>query len=98
MTSTAEDHCDVIPFLRACWRKKLFPAKDLLFVHFDAHPDLAVPSTTSVEVSDIKIKKNRGQRNEQKKIGKNRNKLKRTPKNGKTLNENDSGHSNSFFR
>jgi arginase family enzyme len=74
VTSTAEDHCDVIPFLRACWRKKLFPAKDLLFVHFDAHPDLAVPSTTSVEVSDIKIKKNRGQRNEQKKIEKNRNK------------------------
>ena len=78
MISTAEDHCDVIPFLRACWRKKLFPAKDLLFVHFDAHPDLAVPSTTSVEVSDIKIKKNRGQRNEQKKIEKNRNKQKRT--------------------
>ena len=78
MISTEEDHCDVIPFLRACWRKKLFPAKDLLFVHFDAHPDLAVPSTTSVEVSDIKIKKNRGQRNEQKKIEKNRNKQKRT--------------------
>ena len=45
-----EDHCDVIPFFRACWRKKMFPSKDLLFIHFDAHPDLAVPSTTAVEV------------------------------------------------
>ena len=45
-----EDHCDVIPFFRACWRKKMFPSKDLLFMHFDAHPDLAVPSTTAVEV------------------------------------------------
>ena len=46
----SEDHCDVIPFLRACWRKKLLPTKDLLFLHFDAHPDLAIPSTTSLEV------------------------------------------------
>ena len=28
----------------------MFPSKDLLFMHFDAHPDLAVPSTTAVEV------------------------------------------------
>lgn len=28
----------------------MFPSKDLLFIHFDAHPDLAVPSTTAVEV------------------------------------------------
>ena len=40
----------MIPFFRACWRKKLFPSKDLLFIHFDAHPDLAIPSTTRTEV------------------------------------------------
>ena len=45
-----EDHNDIIPFLRACYRKKILPAKNVLFMHFDAHPDLAVPSTTSVEV------------------------------------------------
>jgi hypothetical protein len=28
----------------------MFPSKDLLFLHFDAHPDLAIPSTTAVEV------------------------------------------------
>jgi hypothetical protein len=28
----------------------MFPSKDLLFIHFDAHPDLAIPSTTAVEV------------------------------------------------
>lgn len=49
-SNIVEDHCDVIPFFRACWRKKLFPSKDLLFIHFDAHPDLAIPSTTRTEV------------------------------------------------
>jgi hypothetical protein len=44
-----EDHCDILPFLRACWRKKLFTSSDLLLIHFDAHPDLAVPSTTTVQ-------------------------------------------------
>lgn len=44
-----EDHCDVVPFLHACMRKKICcPTKKLLFVHFDAHPDMSVPTTTKL--------------------------------------------------
>ena len=44
-----EDHCDIVPFLHACFRKKICcPMKKLLFVHFDAHPDMSVPTTTKL--------------------------------------------------
>ena len=44
-----EDHCDIVPFLHACFRKKICcPTKKLLFVHFDAHPDMSVPTTTKL--------------------------------------------------
>ena len=43
-----EDHNDIVPFLQACVRKKLchVPPSGLLFVHLDAHPDMAVPTMT----------------------------------------------------
>ena len=39
-----EDHCDVVPFLAACYRAKLIPAGGAELVHVDAHPDLSAPS------------------------------------------------------
>jgi len=44
-----EDHNDIVPFVQACIRKKLCAASDLLFLHFDAHPDMAVPTTTRLD-------------------------------------------------
>ena len=46
--AVVEDHCDIIPFLHAAFRKKLCRSTNLLLVHFDAHPDLAVPTISTL--------------------------------------------------
>lgn len=43
-----DDHCDILPFLHACWKAKVIPMTGLSLVHVDSHPDL-VPPNTSVE-------------------------------------------------
>jgi len=47
--AVVDDHCDVIPFLQAAFRRKLLPVTGrLAMVHLDAHPDLAVPAAASM--------------------------------------------------
>lgn len=39
-----DDHCDLIPFLHACWRRKRIISSNLLLFHIDSHPDLVPPT------------------------------------------------------
>ena len=49
-----DDHCDIIPFLQACWRSKKIPFNGLKIIHFDSHADLGLPAT---KVKDFLCKK-----------------------------------------
>ncbi len=40
-----DDHCDIIAFLHALWKKKAIPFNGLYLCHVDAHPDLSINST-----------------------------------------------------
>ena len=56
-----DDHCDIVPFIYAYWRIYKLPlpppskAADFCFIHFDAHPDLSIPSDGSC-ISDWRDK------------------------------------------
>ena len=44
----AEDHCDIVPFIHSFYRaKKVQHDNKVVLIHFDAHPDLSIPSTTT---------------------------------------------------
>jgi len=42
-TCIVDDHCDVVPFIFAYWRKHKIRCP-VPMIHFDSHPDMAVPS------------------------------------------------------
>ena len=46
-----ESHSDLVPFLYSLMRAKKLPMKDLLLMHFDAHPDL-MPTSTPYSFKD----------------------------------------------
>jgi hypothetical protein len=48
-----EQHSDIVPFLFALMREKMVPMENVLFVHFDAHPDL-MPISKPFNFEDTK--------------------------------------------
>ena len=50
-----DDHCDVIPFLHACWQAKKIQFADLALLHVDSHPDLVVPACSVTEMHDKEL-------------------------------------------
>jgi len=52
-----ESHDAALPFYYSLIRKKLIPSKDLAFIHFDAHPDLSIPSHSLSSIAKEGLKK-----------------------------------------
>jgi hypothetical protein len=50
-----DNHCDVTPFLHACWKAKKIAFTDLLLVHIDAHPDLMMPQANVNDFSNCDL-------------------------------------------
>ena len=46
------DHCDILPFVCACIRANKL-STEALMVHFDAHPDLSVPTPAALEYDTV---------------------------------------------
>lgn len=47
-----EDHHHIIAFLQACWRKKCLPLSDMVCIHYDSHPDMALLKYTKGEIEE----------------------------------------------
>ena len=47
-----DDHCDIVPFLHACWKSKILPVDGLSLIHVDSHPDLSPPPTSVEKFTD----------------------------------------------
>jgi len=43
------EHSDVVPFLHSLWKNKRIPFDGLAFIHFDSHPDLSVPTSSTIQ-------------------------------------------------
>ena len=47
------DHSDIVPFILACIRAKKLPATGSPILHFDAHPDMAVPTPVDLSYDSV---------------------------------------------